>query len=242
MSIYTQNKRLDGSSTIGAIILYAGNKIPAGWLVCDGTLLQSRNSDGTLTPYDALYRVLGTKYGEGSEVGSFRLPDLVERFAEGSQNATTLGTKIESGLPDHNHTFTGSESDSSGIPTGTGYNTSGNHTHTRGDWRIYGEMTAANFGSGGSGDGCFSGTKSTGSNGANWNCSYSRIKIVCNAADGWTGETSDNVDPTTTTTVLGNHYHSVTAKGTISTLSGSVYGGSIVQPNAIVMHYIIKYK
>ena len=104
-------------------------------------------------------------------------------------------------------------------------------------------MTAANFGSGGSGDGCFSGTKSTGSNGANWNCSYSRIQIKCNAADGWTGSTSDNVDPTTTTTVLGNHYHSVTAKGTISTITGTLYNTTgIVQPKSVCLQYIIKYK
>lgn len=30
MSIYSQGKRLDGASTIGAIVLYAGPAIPSG--------------------------------------------------------------------------------------------------------------------------------------------------------------------------------------------------------------------
>lgn len=110
MSIYSQGKRLDGSSTIGSIVLYAGPNIPSGWLKCDGTLYQSRNSDGTLTPYDALYQVIGNKYGEGAQFGSFKVPDMSERFAEGAEGSADIGNKIESGLPDHYHKFTGTRS------------------------------------------------------------------------------------------------------------------------------------
>lgn len=107
MSIYYCNKKMDSASTIGAIILYAGVEPPSGWLLCQGQLLQSRNSDGTLTPYDALYQVIGNKYGEGAAIGSFKVPDMSERFAEGSEDSTTLGVSRAAGLPDHYHKFTG---------------------------------------------------------------------------------------------------------------------------------------
>lgn len=242
MSIYTQGRRLDGSSTIGAIILFAGQKAPAGWIECDGRTLQSRNTDGTPTEYSALFGVIGTKYGEGADIGSFKVPDMSERFAEGSKDSTTTGVKLEDGLPDHNHTFTGGTSDASGIPTGTGYNTSGNHTHTRGTWEITGQFKIQDFANANSGSnlgenpqGSFTrsgrysdnwGTSFGGNNGAhfNWN--------LKSDSGTWTGKTNDP----------GNHSHSVTASGTIASTSGDVYGGSIVQPKAIVLRYIIKYK
>lgn len=245
MSIYTQNKRLDGSSTIGAIILFAGPKAPSGWVECDGRILQSRNTDGTPTEYSALFGVIGTKYGEGAAIGSFKVPDMSERFAEGSKDSTTTGVKLEDGLPDHNHTFTGSTSAASGIPTGTGYNTSGNHTHERGTWEITGSIKCQFGNKSGSWinyvfndecDGVFSRSTTSVATFKNGTVSYSNasfpMRLTFNAPSSWTGSTNDP----------GNHSHSVTASGTISSTSGDVYGGSIVQPKAIVLRYIIKYK
>lgn len=245
MSIYTQGKRLDGASTVGAIILFAGPKAPAGWIECDGRTLQSRNADGTPTEYSALFGVIGTKYGEGADIGSFKVPDMSERFAEGSKDSTTTGTKLEDGLPDHLHTFTGSTSAASGIPTGTGYNTSGNHTHNRGTWDITGSVkyqfgnksgSWINFAINSECNGVFGRSTSNVATFKNGSVSYSNatfpMRLVFTASGGWSGNTNDP----------GSHSHSVTASGTISSTSGDVYGGSVVQPKAIVMRYIIKYK
>lgn len=222
MSIYSQGKRLDGSSTIGSIVLYAGPNIPSGWLRCDGTLYQSRNSDGTLTPYDALYQVIGHKYGEGAQIGSFKVPDMSERFAEGSEDNTTLGVAREAGLPDHNHTFTGTTSAASSVPVnGTNvnnYDSNGNHYHLGGLKRIHDSL-----------DGAY-GTSA----------SSSTVSYPVERYD--RGSTYYDQDYTE---YVSAHSHSITASGTINNASvqNAIYGKSTtVQPKALCLHYIIKYK
>lgn len=223
---------------IGCIIAYAGQKIPQGWLPCKGQILQSKNADGTPTAYDALHNVIGNAYGEGSEVGSFKLPDLTQRFVEGANG--NLNIKVEDGIADHSHTFTGSTSAASGIPTGTGYNTSGNHTHTRGTWDItmddtdwFSYYSYTNW-SGATWDGPIKITSynnSTGQPNQGGDGYYGGRKI--DASKNWSGNTSDP----------GSHSHSVTASGTISTITGTLYNSTgIVQPKSVCLQYIIKYK
>ena len=71
--------------TIGEVRLFAGpldaatNKVPRGWKVCDGALLQI---EGNIV----LYAVLGTTYG-GDGIKTFSLPDLRGRVAVGSGTA-----------------------------------------------------------------------------------------------------------------------------------------------------------
>lgn len=222
MSIWHNNRRMDGSSTIGSIVLYAGPNIPSGWLKCDGTLYQSRNSDGTLTPYDALYQVIGHKYGEGAQIGSFKVPDMSERFAEGSEDTTTLGVSREAGIPDHTHTFTGTTSDASSVPVNgtsvSAYDSNGNHYHLGGLRRIHDSL-----------DGAY-GTR------AMTNAVGYPIERYDN------GKTYYDQDYTSSE---GSHYHSITAAGTINNASvqNAIYGKSTtVQPKALCLHYIIKYK
>lgn len=77
------------SIAVGCIIPFAGNdNIPTGFLLCNGASI----SRGT---YPDLFSVIGTTYGsvDGSH---FNLPDLRDRFLEGSANS---GTYIEAGLP-----------------------------------------------------------------------------------------------------------------------------------------------
>ena len=62
---------------VGAIQPYTGDTPPEGWLLCDGLSV----SDET---YPALFAVIGTKFGDGSDGnGNFNLPDLRGVFLRG---------------------------------------------------------------------------------------------------------------------------------------------------------------
>ncbi|WP_158240511.1 phage tail protein [Telmatospirillum siberiense] len=53
---------------IGQVLLWAGERIPNGWHVCDGTLLSVQN-------FTALFSIIGTRYG-GNGTSNFAIPDL----------------------------------------------------------------------------------------------------------------------------------------------------------------------
>lgn len=74
---------------VGTIEYFAAAIPPAGYLKADG-------SEVGRETYPDLYRVIGTLYGEGDGETTFNLPDLINRFAQGS---TTPGQKVEAGLP-----------------------------------------------------------------------------------------------------------------------------------------------
>ncbi|RNI22060.1 phage tail protein [Rufibacter latericius] len=63
---------------IGTILAFAGdiNKIPTGWLLCDGSQV-SRST------YAGLYNIIGTGWGRGDNATTFHLPDLRGRFLRG---------------------------------------------------------------------------------------------------------------------------------------------------------------
>ena len=80
----------------GTTIHYAGNTVPEGYLMCAGQTV-SRSQ------FPLLYDVIGTSYGNGDGTeGSFNLPDLIDKFIEGS---STAGTELEAGLPNIKGTF-----------------------------------------------------------------------------------------------------------------------------------------
>ena len=58
----------------GAVMPYAGNTAPAGWLLCDGSTVPSAT-------YGALYAVITTTYG--GDATNFALPDLRGRMVAG---------------------------------------------------------------------------------------------------------------------------------------------------------------
>lgn len=75
---------------IGTILPFAGaNSIPAGYLVCDGSAISR-------TTYKKLFDVIGTTYGAGDGTTTFTLPNLIDRFLEGSSAA---GNYRAAGLP-----------------------------------------------------------------------------------------------------------------------------------------------
>ena len=73
----------------GSYIQFAGSQAPAGFLVCNG-------GEISRTTYSKLFAVIGTTYGSGDGSTTFNLPNLIDRFLQGS---TTSGTVKNAGLP-----------------------------------------------------------------------------------------------------------------------------------------------
>ena len=84
----------------GFILPFAGTSIPDGWLICNGAAVSR-------TEYAALFSAIGTKWGEGDGSTTFNLPDLDERFIEGTVDTSKVGEYVEAGLPDITGTFGG---------------------------------------------------------------------------------------------------------------------------------------
>ncbi len=74
---------------VGIVQAFAGTTIPNGWLLCDGSAVSR-------TTYAGLYAVIGDTYGNGDGSTTFNLPNLIDKFIEGS---ATSGTVKSAGLP-----------------------------------------------------------------------------------------------------------------------------------------------
>ena len=74
---------------VGTIEYFATTTPPAGYLKADGAAVGRET-------YPDLFAAIGTAFGEGDGSTTFNLPDLIDRFAQGSK---TPGQKIEAGLP-----------------------------------------------------------------------------------------------------------------------------------------------
>jgi microcystin-dependent protein len=94
---------------LGEIWLFIGTNAPAGWVFCDGQLLN-------ITQYSALFQLIGTTYG-GDGIHYFKVPDLRGRipigagqgsglpgYLLGETGGTEKNTLLEGNLPAHNHT------------------------------------------------------------------------------------------------------------------------------------------
>ena len=73
----------------GSYIQFAGSQAPEGFLVCNGGAISR-------TTYSKLFAVIGTTYGSGDGSTTFNLPNLTDRFLQGS---TSVGTVKDAGLP-----------------------------------------------------------------------------------------------------------------------------------------------
>ena len=74
---------------VGSIEYFAATVPPAGYLKADGAAVGRET-------YPDLFAAIGTTFGEGDGETTFNLPDLIDRFAQGSN---TPGQKIKAGLP-----------------------------------------------------------------------------------------------------------------------------------------------
>ena len=81
----------------GEIKWFAFNTPPNGYLVCNGASV-SRET------YADLFAVIGTTFGSGDGSTTFALPNLINKFAQGS---TTVGTYKSAGLPNITGQVTG---------------------------------------------------------------------------------------------------------------------------------------
>lgn len=79
----------------GTIVSFAGARVPAGWLYCDGAYISQ-------SAYADLYVALGAHYGvSGSD---FRLPDLRHEFVRGTSSLSSdLGVKQGQSIQSHRH-------------------------------------------------------------------------------------------------------------------------------------------
>lgn len=73
----------------GTIISYAANSAPDGYLLCNGAAVSR-------TTYADLFATIGTTYGTGDGSTTFALPNLTDKFIQGS---STAGTVKSAGLP-----------------------------------------------------------------------------------------------------------------------------------------------
>ena len=106
--ISTAETRISAAVPTGVVQAFAGNTLPNGWLLCDGSAVSR-------TDYAALYAVIGTTYGAGNGSTTFNLPNLVDKFVEGS---ATAGTVKSAGLPNITGSIGGGSG--SGGPAGNG--------------------------------------------------------------------------------------------------------------------------
>lgn len=93
--VWYSNRPSIASIPIGSVIAFAANSAPNGYLVCNGGAVSR-------TSYDALFKVIGTTYGEGDGSTTFNLPNLTDKFIQGSG---TAGTVKSAGLPNITGTF-----------------------------------------------------------------------------------------------------------------------------------------
>ena len=77
---------------IGSVMPYAGPTAPTGWLLCDGSEVQT-------SEYSALFDIIKYTYGDQATLlglGTFRLPDLRGRFPLGLDNMNS-GNRVPQG-------------------------------------------------------------------------------------------------------------------------------------------------
>ena len=80
---------LSGGNPVGTVIAFAANSAPSGYLLCNGSAVSR-------TTYADLFATIGTTYGSGNGSTTFNLPNLTDKFIQGSG---TAGTSKSAGLP-----------------------------------------------------------------------------------------------------------------------------------------------
>lgn len=74
----------------GSVVPFAGDIPPEGFLLCNG-------QEVSRVTYARLFNVIKEKFGAGDGVTTFNVPNLVEKFIEGTEN--DVGQTINAGLP-----------------------------------------------------------------------------------------------------------------------------------------------
>ena len=77
---------------VGTIIPFAGNSVPQGYLLCDGSAISR-------TDYASLFAVIGTIYGAGDGNATFNLPALVDYVLRHTNSISEIGNRTNGKLP-----------------------------------------------------------------------------------------------------------------------------------------------
>jgi microcystin-dependent protein len=113
----TQTKTNNSLVPSGAVMAFAMNGAPSGWLAANG-------SNVSRTTYATLFTAIGTTYGSGNGSTTFTLPDLRGYFVRGSGTNSDgtasggFGGKQADSFADHNHTINSGQQN--GISSGCG--------------------------------------------------------------------------------------------------------------------------
>jgi microcystin-dependent protein len=114
----TQAKASNMLVPAGAVMAFAMNSAPAGWLQANGAAVSR-------TTYDDLFAAISTTYGAGNGSTTFNLPDLRGYFVRGSGTNSdgtasgTFGAKQADALGSHTHTITAGQQNGSSSGCGT---------------------------------------------------------------------------------------------------------------------------
>lgn len=74
----------------GSVIPFAGVTAPEGFLLCNGQAVSR-------ITYARLFNVIKEKFGAGDGVTTFNVPNLVDKFIEGTESS--VGQNLNAGLP-----------------------------------------------------------------------------------------------------------------------------------------------
>lgn len=94
---------LSASAPPGAVMAFAQNVAPTGWLKANGQTVSR-------TTYAALFAAIGTTYGAGNGSTTFALPDLRGEFVRGWDDgrgvdaSRAIGSAQAGQMPSHTHT------------------------------------------------------------------------------------------------------------------------------------------
>lgn len=83
----------------GAVEMFAGSVVPAGWLLCNGQALSR-------TTYAALFAAIGTSYGAGDGSTTFNVPNMeakIPRMQAAARGGTGGSATHTHTLPTHTH-------------------------------------------------------------------------------------------------------------------------------------------
>lgn len=117
----------------GAVIQFATQTAPAGYLVADGSLVSR-------AVYPALFTAIGTTFGAGDGSTTFALPNLVSQFVRGAGPGRAVGSTQADEIKSHTHaassasagghTHTGTIAEGGAHTHGASTASAGAHTHT----------------------------------------------------------------------------------------------------------------
>lgn len=97
----------------GSVIPFAGETPPEGFLLCNG-------QEVSRITYARLFNVIKEKFGAGDGVTTFQVPNLVEKFIEGTES--NVGQTLDAGLPNIKGELGSMLTDSGGNFLGAFYN------------------------------------------------------------------------------------------------------------------------